>query len=95
MEEEQKLFKEKLDGVGPLVADPSDKTPPLGKIHQIQKNERNFWTNNSILKSVWIKNILVNSEEGQATSHDAILIVQKILVTAGQKTPVVLKLQYI
>ena len=31
MEEEEKLFNKKLDGVGPLVADPSDKTPPLGK----------------------------------------------------------------
>ena len=48
MEEEENLFNKKLDGVGPLVADPSDKTPPLGTIHQIQKNGRNFWTNNAI-----------------------------------------------
>ena len=48
-----------LDGVAPMVAQPSDGTPPLAKNCPNQKNYQNFVTNNVILKSFWVLEVLI------------------------------------
>ena len=35
-----------------------DATPPTGKLHLLQQNRSNIWTNDAILKSFWIWNVL-------------------------------------